>query len=614
MSITLAVPEGAVCGLYAGVAGDRVYFKAIDPEKAIAPTAVATENGITAYVYEGLGEGLYHYGVSKTGYNALSQTINYTGDVCLNIQLDKLAGNGYEAGYVMQYTREFIENQLTSDKNAWGEEYAKLFVTPQFQPGRPGRHQQTTNEELEVFIAKLAQANSNMHIFSLGKSPKYGYNMPLVLFTKENVTGMTLEQAAEVIKNSGKPTIQYNAQCHSTEPASCEGALAMMVSLSGDYGKVLEDVDIYIIPRINLDGAYEVTRKSPTTNEDMNRDYLFMHNVELRMVNAAYNLFRPEVCIDGHERFHRFNCTDTDICTDMELQGNAGALNHPTRLTEMAMEMSLSAMEKARSLGLRSHFYGKLASASGGAAGSSYFGIRNSLSFLVETPGQVNQGMCFMERRVLSHYVLASSIIDYTVKNRYELVADIQASRSFMSKSNQIYDEKKLFVLEHGTPVTGSWASPLIHVPSGMVVDPDYCVDYKEHREALITRPRATAYVLPQGLTKEAEILRVAENHAVPHYRLPAGSTVSLKQYIQTADGIILTDEQPVSFENGAVVFPNVVDSTILNVIMEPDFNPSNPDRKMTLLRMGLISADESGKLPLYCYCHTLVNEKVALQ
>ena len=72
MSITLTVPEGAVCGLYAGVAGDRVYFKAIDPEKAIAPTAVATENGITAYVYEGLEEGLYHYGVSKTGYNALS--------------------------------------------------------------------------------------------------------------------------------------------------------------------------------------------------------------------------------------------------------------------------------------------------------------------------------------------------------------------------------------------------------------------------------------------------------------------------------------------------------------------------------------------------------------
>ena len=609
--LIVTAPEKARCGLYAGVPGARTYDKAIDPKNAIPATEIIIKNGISTYYYENLEPGIYHCAASMEGYNSLCQTINYVEPTRIDIQLDKLAGNGFEAGYVMQYTREFIENQLTSDKNAWGEEYAKLFVTPQFQPGRPGRHQQTTNEELEVFIAKLAQANSNMHIFSLGKSPKYGYNMPLVLFTKENVTGMTLEQAAEVIRNSGKPTIQYNAQCHSTEPASCEGALAMMVSLSGDYGKVLEDVDIYIIPRINLDGAFEVIRQSPTTKEDMNRDYLYMHNVELRMIVAAYNLFRPEVCIDGHERFHRFNVAGDDLCTDMELQGNAGALNHPTQLTEMAMEMSLSAMEKARSLGLRSHFYGKLASASGGAAGSSYFGIRNSLSFLVETPGQINQGMCFMERRVLSHYVLASSIIDYAVKNRYELLAKIQASRSFMSKSNQIYDEKKLFVLEHGAPVTGSWASPLIHVPSGKVVDPDYCADYKEHTEALITRPRATAYVLPQGLTKEAEILRVTENHAVPHYRLPAGSTVSLKQYIKTEDGIILTDEQPVSFENGALVFPNVVDSTILNVIMEPDFNPANPDRKMTIMRMGLISPDDTGKLPLYCYCHNLENGKI---
>ena len=612
MSITLTVPEGAVCGLYAGVAGDRVYFKAIDPEKAIAPTAVATENGITAYVYEGLGEGLYHYGVSKTGYNALSQTINYTGDVCLNIQLDKLAGNGYEAGYVMQYTREFIENQLTSDKNAWGEEYAKLFVTPQFQPGRPGRHQQTTNEELEVFIAKLAQANSNMHIFSLGKSPKYGYNMPLVLFTKENVTGMTLEQAAEVIKNSGKPTIQYNAQCHSTEPASCEGALAMMVSLSGDYGKVLEDVDIYIIPRINLDGAYEVTRKSPTTNEDMNRDYLFMHNVELRMVNAAYNLFRPEVCIDGHERFHRFNCTDTDICTDMEVQTGAGSLNHPQALTETVMKMALQAMEKARSLGLRSHFYGKLASAAGGAAGSSYYGTRNSLSFLVETPGQINFGMNCMERRVLAQYVLASSVIDYTVEHDFEIMAMVHASRDFMSKANQIYDEKKLFVLEHDATVTGCWSTPLIHVPTGEVAEKEHSIEYKEQTEALITRPRATAYVLPLGLAEEGEILRLAKDHALPYYDLPAGSAVSLKGYLKTEAGITLTEEQTVTFEKGALVFPNTVDSTILNVIMEPDFNPSNPDRKMTLLRMGLISADESGNLPLYSYCHTLEDGKIA--
>ena len=51
----------------------------------------------------------------------------------------------------------------------------------------------------------------------------------------------------------------------------------------------------------------------------------------------------------------------------------------------------------------------------------------------------------------------------------------------------------------------------------------------------------------------------------------------------------------------------------MLNVIMEPDFNPGNPERKMTLLRMGLIEPDEAGALPLYRYCHTLENGKVNL-
>ena len=614
MAITITVPTGAVCGLHTGVPETWNYYTAIKPENAITATDITTNDGFTTYYYDKLESGLYHCGVTQEGYNAFCQVINYTGDTRLDIELDALAGDGYEAGYVMQYTKEFLKKQLTSHKDAWGEEYAKLFCTPQFSPDRLGRHKQTTNEEMAAFIEHLAANHADMYIYSLGKSPKYGYDVPLVLFTRENVAGMTLEQAAAVIRQNGKPTVQYNAQCHSTEPASTEGALAMMVSLCGDYGKVLDTVDIYIIPRINLDGAYEATRTSPTTGEDMNRDYLFVHNVELRPIIGVYNLFRPEVCIDGHEKRHWLRITENEICTDMEVQTGAGSLNHPAEMTAMTMNMALSAIEKAHSLGLRSHFYTKLASAAGGAAGSSYFGTRNSLSFLVETPGQTNFGMCCMERRVLAQYVLASSVIDYTVEHDAEIMALVHASREFMAKSNPIYLEDKLFVLEHGSSVTGAVSNPLIHVPSGEVVEENHVIDYTEHTVAVATRPRATAYALPAGLAQEAEILRVASTHMINHYRLPADSTVDLKQYITTEDGFTLTEERPVTFTGGALVFPNTVDSAILNVIMEPDFNAAKPERKMTLLRMGLIEADDAGELPLYRYCHTLENGKVMVQ
>ena len=219
--------------------------------------------------------------------------------------------------------------------------------------------------------------------------------------------------------------------------------------------------------------------------------------------------------------------------------------------------------------------------------------------------------MCAMERRVLAHYAMASAIIDYTVEHSAEIIELVRSSRAFMKKTNPVYSEEQLFVLEHGSTVTGSWSGPLIHVPSGEVVEENHTIDYKEHTEALATRPRATAYILPAGLDQEGEILRLAGNHGIDHYALPVGSVVNLKQYLKTEEGITLTEEKPVCFENGAWVFPNTVDSAVLNVIMEPDFNPGNPERKMNILRMGLVAADDTGALPIYRYCHTLENGQV---
>ena len=97
--------------------------------------------------------------------------------------------------------------------------------------------------------------------------------------------------------------------------------------------------------------------------------------------------------------------------------------------------------------------------------------------------------------------------------------------------------------------------------------------------------------------------------------RCPAviiGYSFSLKQYIKNDEGFTLTEEQIITFRTGGWVFPNTVDSAVLNVIMEPDFNYGNPERKMNILRMGLIAADEAGTLPIYRYCHTLEDGKVA--
>ena len=617
--LTLTAPRGALCGLYPEMPKSRNYFEAIEESLAIVPTRVSSGEETDVYYYEGLATGLYHAAASKDGYYAFCQIINYTQEKAdsgfqLNINLDKMAGS-YEDNCLILYSEEFIASHMQSEKNTWGEKYARLFRTPQFlrPEGRVGKHQQTTSEELYAFIDKLNEKCDFMHVFSLGKSPKYNLDMPLVLFTRENVAGKTLEEAAEIIRTNGKLTVQYTAQVHGNEPASAEGALAMMLELTEDYGKsVLDTVDIYIVPRINLDGAVESIRESPTTGDDMNRDYLYMNNAEIRMVTSAYNLFLPEIAIDAHEKTAKVLSEGESDCTDMELQVGAGSLNHPAIMTKTAMDIALSALSRAKDLGLRGHFFQRFASAAGGSAGSSYYGTRNSLSFLVETPGLRSFCMSFIERRVMAQYVFASTVINYAVEHSGEIMSIVHSSRKLMAEKGPIYDESDIMTLEHEKAETSAFPSPIINITTGEVIEPEHFIPYTEHVIALHTRVRAAAYVIPKGLKNEEEILRVAKCHAIGYYEIPEGSAVSLCGYIKGDEKIELDEERSVKFEKGAYVFPNTVPSTILNVIMEPDFN-SVSGRKMSLHSMHLIATDESGRLPIYRYCHNLINGKVTL-
>ena len=617
-NITIKVPNGSACGLFSGVPLSHKYIDALNKENEVKPTEITESVDNTVYSFSGLKPSIYHYGVYKEGYTSLCQSLNFTEEkaasgIEIDIKLEKLSGNGYEQGFLILNTEEFINAHLQSQNDTWGEEYSHLFNTPQFlRDGNSyAKHQQTTNEEIYNYIEKVNKSCENMYVFSLGKTQKYNFDMPLVLFTRENIKGKTLEQAAEIIRCNGKPTIQYAAQVHSNEPGSAEGALAMIGDLAAEFGKeVLEDVDVYIIPRINLDGAVEYIRKSPTTNEDMNRDYLRMNNREICMVNSAYNIFLPELVIDAHEKLNDALKTGESLCTDMELQTGAGSLNHPEEMTNLAVNIALVALKKARDIGLRAHFYHKLASAAGGCAGSSYYGTRNSLSFLVETPGGVDAGMLYMQRRVMAQYTLASSVIRYAKEHAKQVLDTVHKSRKKMVMGGSVYDENKLFVLNHGSEETGSFTAMLINLPDGKIIDENHTVPYSEHTAALRTRTRPTAYIIPKGVENEDEILRVLGCHAIVHYELPALSTVTTRQYLKAESEISLSDDVPHTFENGAYVFPNTVPSTVLSVIMEPDFNIES-GRPMSLLSMNLINEDECGKLPLYRYCHNLFDNKV---
>ena len=103
----------------------------------------------------------------------------------------------------------------------------KPFTTPAFQEGR-ALYQATTNEEMTAFIKEYATKSSYMHVFSAGKTAHYGYDYPVLVFTKKNIpANATMDDAAKILREGGKPIVWQQAQIHPYEPAAGESALVV---------------------------------------------------------------------------------------------------------------------------------------------------------------------------------------------------------------------------------------------------------------------------------------------------------------------------------------------------------------------------------------------------
>ena len=634
--LTLTAPSGVTLTLYSGLE--------VLADKAVTADSVVTENGITTYFYGNLSAGKYCYRVVDNSatdgvtYYKLKQNINYSAQYAesgrtINADPGVMAGTGFEPNKdsssfetVRMHTEELLSGALGK---TWKDEYDAILSSPYFlrreqitkddPDNRDGLHQQTTHQEMMDFLAGLDDSDDNMYIYTFGTSPKYGYPFQVVVFTQEDLSGAaTLETAAEILNANDKPTVQYQAQIHSSEPAATEGALATAKQLDGVYGSdpetgVLKNVDVVMIPRINADGAREWRRVSATTRNDMNRDYLYLSNEEVRMTVGVYNLFLSEVTIDAHEYIDRAEDSTSNL-RDMLMTGNSGMLNNPPELMYLSrtiMNTALSRLEED-DYGLRGYAYSGTASSTRAVVGASYPACRGGLGFLLETKG-IHNGMTAIDRRVMAQYAAASSIISYVADNADTVMQTVHESRAKIAEQGGTYEEDDLVVLDHAAGTTKEWKSTSYNCMTGEVTTTK-TLTWTYPDVIVRSRVRPTAYVIPKDIDTADEIAELMSLHAVQYYELGAGSSVRLQQYKGNDTEATLSEESVVTFAGGAYVFPmNQVPATILAVIMEPDVTDS-VDTKSTLYRMGLVEGDAEGYLPIYRYCYDLVDGKITTE
>jgi len=94
--------------------------------------------------------------------------------------------------------------------------------------------------------------------------------------------------------------VLYYAQQHGDEVAGKDALLTLIRDIAAKPALLPEDVDLYLMPMLNPDGA-EAHRRFNGAGADLNRDHLLLAQPETRALHRVARRIRPHLAVDSHE-------------------------------------------------------------------------------------------------------------------------------------------------------------------------------------------------------------------------------------------------------------------------------------------------------------------------
>ena len=92
----------------------------------------------------------------------------------------------------------------------------------------------------------------------------------------------------------------YYAQQHGDEVAGKDAQLTLIRDIAEHPERLPEDVDLYLMPMVNPDGA-ERHERFNGAGADLNRDHLLLAQPETQTLHRVARRIRPHVAVDSHE-------------------------------------------------------------------------------------------------------------------------------------------------------------------------------------------------------------------------------------------------------------------------------------------------------------------------
>ncbi|KAF9741655.1 hypothetical protein PMIN06_001432 [Paraphaeosphaeria minitans] len=314
-------------------------------------------------------------------------------------------------------------------------------------------------------------------------------------------------------KSGQKVRIWIQGGMHGDEPAGDQAVLALIGKLAADNrwaAKVLEKVDLLLLPRYNSDGV-EYFQRALASNYDGNRDHAILVREQTRKLKRLQSSFDPHIVVDQHE----YTGVGAVASKYIRAQDILVSANKNQNIHKAIRALNQDIVEKVFSaVGEKGLRYGPYftTSVSGNsitineadaspAANHKNAGLGQTVTFLTETRG-IRLSDQHFQRRVATALIASTTIIDTAVNDFENVYKTIEDSRKAFIDSRDdivVLDEQQ----------TTSTSITFIDATSGALSNVTVTSKNSDPPNILITRARPKAYVFSRAWADVAERLRI---------------------------------------------------------------------------------------------------------
>jgi hypothetical protein len=153
----------------------------------------------------------------------------------------------------------------------------------------PAEKKLTGYDEMMTALKRLDASSPGVSLAVIGRSVQ-GRDIPALFFANGKFAAA----------RDKKPLVLVFCQQHGDEASGKEAALLLAADLLGRSKKILEALDLILVPTVNPDGS-ELKQRRNANGRDLNRNHVLLSEPETQALHRLFQQWLPEIVLDVHE-------------------------------------------------------------------------------------------------------------------------------------------------------------------------------------------------------------------------------------------------------------------------------------------------------------------------